>query len=526
MSTAAPGSVVREPGPADAFRRQADDLSTSRLAAGARDNVIGLIVERSLGFALFLALPLLLPPTALGAYYELAALVTLCALVGVLGLDVGVVRFTALAAERSDLTSIRRYTRTAGVVAGVLSGVILVALWAAAPGLARMYEQPDLSGGLRIAALSLPLMAVAYVLVAPSKGLKSMRPMVLATQVVHPGVQLVATLALVLAGLGVAGAAAGLTLAAAGALATALVMHRRLRLSTGASSREPVIGPLVRFSAPVTGMNLMDAALLWLDTLLLGALRSGREVAVYGIVVRLLAIAPAVMFTVVQIFGPFVAQLLARGDTRRLQEVLRTATRWTVLLAGAPLALLLVTGSGVLAVFHQTPSGTAAPVAILSIAFLFDAATGPIGHVLTMSGRSSLNFADNAVAVVVNVGMNLLLIPRLGLLGAAISWAAVIVGLNVVRTLQVWALFRISPFSWSLAKPLAAVVTAAAAAAAVRAWVGAMLGGTVAPVLIAAAAFAAAYVSVLLALGIPRDDRLLIRAFGRRGRADPPGAVR
>ena len=37
----------------------------------------------------------------------------------------------------------------------------------------------------------------------------------------------------------------------------------------------------------------MDAALLWLDTLLLGALRSGREVAVYGIVVRLLAIAPA-----------------------------------------------------------------------------------------------------------------------------------------------------------------------------------------------------------------------------------------
>ena len=76
MSTAAPGSVVREPGPADAFRRQADDLSTSRLAAGARDNVIGLIVERSLGFALFLALPLLLPPTALGAYYELAALVT------------------------------------------------------------------------------------------------------------------------------------------------------------------------------------------------------------------------------------------------------------------------------------------------------------------------------------------------------------------------------------------------------------------------------------------------------------------
>ena len=44
------------------------------------------------------------------------------------------------------------------------------------------------------------------------------------------------------------------------------------------------------------------------------------------------------LFAVIQIFGPFVTQLVARRELRRLGEVLQTATRWTFL-AAAPVLL-------------------------------------------------------------------------------------------------------------------------------------------------------------------------------------------
>ena len=53
-----------------------------------------------------------------------------------------------------------------------------------------------------------------------------------------------------------------------------------------------------------------------------------------------------------------------------------------------------------------------------------------------MSGRSGLNLANNAAAVVGNVALNLVLIPRFGIVGAAVSWAVAIVGVN--RTLTAW----------------------------------------------------------------------------------------
>jgi O-antigen/teichoic acid export membrane protein len=54
-----------------------------------------------------------------------------------------------------------------------------------------------------------------------------------------------------------------------------------------------------------------------------------------------------------------------------------------------------------------------------------------------MAGRSWLSLRNSTVALAVNVGMNLVLIPLAGIRGAAISWAVAIVVRNVLPLLQV-----------------------------------------------------------------------------------------
>jgi O-antigen/teichoic acid export membrane protein len=50
------------------------------------------------------------------------------------------------------------------------------------------------------------------------------------------------------------------------------------------------------------------------------------------------------------------------------------------------------------------------------------------------------------LALAVNVGVDLVLIPRIGILGAAIGWAAAIVFNNVVPLVQIGIILRLHPF--------------------------------------------------------------------------------
>jgi O-antigen/teichoic acid export membrane protein len=493
----------------------ADDLSTARLASGTRDNLLGALAERVLGIALFLALSFLLSADDLGTYYEIVALVTILVIAGVAGIDVALVRFTALASEHRDLAKARAYVRT-GLRLGLVTSVVLgCGLWVSAPWLGRIFGDPGMAWPARLGAVAIPFLVGTYLLVAPARGFKLMWPTVLAVQVCQPGVALVASCGLVVAGLGLAGAMTGFTLAAAASWLLAAAMLLRSRPS-GHPTRpeEPVRRPLLRFALPIAGMTFTGTALLWVDTLLLGAFRPATDVATYGIIVRLMAVGSVVLLTVIQIFGPFVTQLVARGDTSRLQETLRTATRWVALVAAPPLVLLAISGESVLRIFRQPTGAGHVAMLVLAAAFLVDAFTGPIGHVLTMSGRSWLNLADNVAALVCNVVLNVLLIPVLGLVGAAISWAVVIVGVNVVRVLQVRSIYRVTPFERSLAKPALALLAAAAAAASVGHFLGP--GTDTAPLLslaVEGGTFVTVYVAALVVQGAPSDDRLFLRTL-------------
>jgi len=273
-------------------------------------------------------------------------------------------------------------------------------------------------------------------------------------------------------------------------------------------------------------MVLTGTLLLWVDTLLLGAFRSPTEVAAYGIVVRLVAAAAGVLVTVIQIFGPFVTQLVTRGDLSRLRDVLHTTTRWTFLLSAPLLVLLMLVGPGLLGLFRRPLGSARVGLVVLAAAFLADALTGPVGHVLTMSGRSGLNLANNAAAVAGNVALNLVLIPRFGILGAAVSWAVAIVGVNVVRMVQVWRLYGITPFGPGLWKPAVAAGAAAIAGLGLKE-VLAVRGVGPGPILgLVAVFFLAVYGGIIVFLGIEQDDRVLVRTLvGRRASVQRPVPV-
>jgi O-antigen/teichoic acid export membrane protein len=125
---------------------------------------------------------------------------------------------------------------------------------------------------------------------------------------------------------------------------------------------------------------------------------------------------------------------------------------------------------------------------------------------------------NNVAAVIISVLLNLWLIPRYGIVGAAASWSVAIAGFNIVRVVQVKVLMGMLPVDKSLWKGL----TAGVVATIIGLTVAALTDGFVALVA-GSAAILLAYFGALTLLGIDADDRLVLaslrRKFGLGGRA-------
>ena len=240
----------------------------------------------------------------------------------------------------------------------------------------------------------------------------------------------------------------------------ALLLGRALPKAFVPAHRSAGVRALLRFSLPQTLTSLLLQTILWTDSLLLGRLRPAAEVAVYTIVQRLLSPAQTVSTATGQMFAPRIAAEDARGDRSTLEVMLKRVTYWNVSLAIPVFALLLLVPEPLLGVFGPAYRTGARRSTILAAGQLFNAATGPLGQVINMSGRPYLTLVNNAAVAALNIVGCLILIPRYGLTGAACSTTASITLVNLIKLVQVRALFGINPFRVETARALVAGLAA------------------------------------------------------------------
>ena len=100
---------------------------------------------------------------------------------------------------------------------------------------------------------------------------------------------------------------------------------------------------------------------------------------------------------------------------------------------------------------------------VLSIAQLVNLATGAVGFILVMGGRQNSWLLLSGVALAANIGLSLYLIPRHGLVGAAVAALVSIVGLFGSALLLVHRWEGLWPWDRRYVKGLVAALATAGA---------------------------------------------------------------
>jgi O-antigen/teichoic acid export membrane protein len=385
-------------------------------------------------------------PTVAGTLFAATSTFLILESVALLGTDTGLVRWlpTQLASGRAaDLP--RTLVISALPVLG-LSLAITVTLYAAAPHLAPHLVGPDAAGTmtimLRALALVVPVAALYDLVLAATRGTGSMRPTVLVENIGRLGAQALAALAAYFAGGGALALVLAWSLPYVLALAVGGGWLRRM-FAARTKGRGPATpwGTLARefwaYTAPRAIARVTQTALKRSDIVLVAALASPADAALYTAATRFVVLGQLFVQSVQQALSPHLSSLFARGDTKTADSVFQAATLWSMI-AAWPLYLITAGFAGpLMGVFGDGYQVASDVVVILSLTMLFATACGPVDSVLLMAGRSWLSLRNSAVALAVNIALNVVLIPLDGIRGAATAWSVAIVVRNLLPLVQV-----------------------------------------------------------------------------------------
>jgi O-antigen/teichoic acid export membrane protein len=442
-----------------------------------------------------------------GAFFTAISVFLIAEAIANLGTNVGLVYYIARLRSLGQAVRIPVIMRAAVLPVAVVSVVATLALLLGAGPLADILVRGNLGQGgvtpenvaaaLRALAITLPCAALLDALLGASQGYRDMRPSVVVDRIGRSIIQLLGILVAV--ALGSAALLAPLwALPYVPAVAIVALWVRRIRrnpspqraamldvppelaallaLSTpvqtgrprgsfsgrhraagsepqsrrpGSRGPGPVntsAGGFWRFTTPRGIASVASIILQRVDIVLVAIMINPAAAAVYTAATRFLVAGQFASMAIARAAQPRLTEMFTVGDVAGTNLLYQVTTAWLVLMTWPLYLLTAVYGPLVLSVFGSTYRAGSAVMLILALTMLLATGCGQVDVVLITSGRSSWSLANGLVQVVFNVGLDLILIPRYGITGAAIGWAVAIALGNLIPLGQLGAVLRLHPF--------------------------------------------------------------------------------
>ena len=390
-----------------------------------------------LGFSFNVLLGRMLGAEGAGLYYLSLSVITMATVVGRLGLDKSLLRFTAANAEAQDWASVSGLYRRGMRIALGTSILAAVVLLIAAPWIGKvLFSEPDLVAPLRWMALSIPAVSLLLLHGEVLKGLKKI-PQALAVNTI--GVPLLSIgLAAILGSLwGVSGVAIAYGLAALIVLFVGVALWRRAAPALQGLRGEFDSRVLFAASWPLFWVAFTALVMAKVDTFILGIWMDSRAVGIYGAAVRVANLTNFILVAVNAIASAEFAALYAQGDITALGKLARATARFMAVVAFVVTLPLLIVPGWVLGLFGPDFVVGANVLRIVAIGQLVNVAAGSTGPLLMMTGHEKVLQRIVMASAVFSVGLYLVLIRFFGIEGAAAARALSLMLMNLLAVLAI-----------------------------------------------------------------------------------------
>lgn len=337
-----------------------------------------------------------------------------------------VVRFSYSSAYKS-------YCKIQFLVVGVsvVAGALLYL--GAAPIASRLFTKPQLSSDFQLTAAFVAFQCLATLNTQASRGLKLVR-----TFAFMQFLPQMATLLLLSLGLAWHNTGVPVYATLGASCLTGIIGWLLVRKSFKEKMRPDElihcarVGEIFRISLPMLMGSFMALGIEQAGVIVLGIYGSEAETGYFSIAARFATLTTFVLAAINSIAAPKFAELFHSGKTEELLHVARRTTKlifWTT----APVLLALIClGQPIIRILYGRDFTVAyTAMLILVVGQFVNSASGSTGYFMNMTGNQVVYQNVMLGAILLNVILNVLLVPHYSILGAALAAAGAVVFFNV-----------------------------------------------------------------------------------------------
>ena len=218
------------------------------------------------------------------------------------------------------------------------------------------------------------------------------------------------------------------------AAAWAVLLYQIRDWPAGAKNRVRLLGN----SWPLLIAGFCQASTAWIIFAIIGAWLNSAEVGAYRVVGQVVTIIALMLTTIEALVSPDLAGDFRVNDVKGAWRRHRKASYLMLLAAAGPVLACMLAPKYILHMFGAEFVSAAGALMVLSGAQIVNVLTGPIGSVMVMSGHERLSLVLSICALIISVTACALLVPVLGLIGAAMASASAL----VLRNILAYAIMR------------------------------------------------------------------------------------
>ena len=468
-------------------------VATKRQIRGSSLLMVGQFISKGVTFAIQILIVRYLSKSDYGAFAYALSIAAIGETITTFGLDRAITRFVSIYHEKSE------YDKMFGTILMVLSsiislGVAMILLFYGLQGMiaGRFISDQQASALLLILIFIAPVDALDAVFTGMFAVFSRPGAIFFRKYVLGPGLKLVVVLLLILSKSGVRFLAVGYVAVDTVVVAIfAILLFRTLRgfgifkhFSWGAI-RVPA-REVLSFTVPLLASDLVYVVMGSVDALLLAHFYGTIDVAALRSVQPTAKLNQLVLMSFGLLFTPVAARMFARNDREEINNLYWQNAAWIAVISFPIFALTFSLARPItLLLYGSRYEGSAIILALLSFGYYFNAATGQNGLTLKVYGKIRYVVAIDLFIAALNLGVNLLLIPRYGALGAAVGTAGTMILFNILKQAGLGLGTGINLFDWRYARVYVIIATGAAGLSLVQwltaapPWISILLAGLV-----------------------------------------------
>ncbi len=178
---------------------------------------------------------------------------------------------------------------------------------------------------------------------------------------------------------------------------------------------------ILQFSSPMMLSSLMLFLLNWTDVFMLGVMKSENEVGIYNLAYKLASLSMLVIISMNVVLAPKISQLFKSGKIDELHTTIKKSTRLIILITTPIVLFLIIFSEFILSLFGNNFTQGKTALIIISLGAMINVATGNVDQILNMTNHQHILKNITIFGFILNVVLNVFLIPIYGINGSALA---------------------------------------------------------------------------------------------------------